>query len=171
MKKIFYLIGFMLSVLCGTFVLTGCQDKTEVKDEMYQKDGFYFPIETRGCEVESATLRAEMSSSKIVVTDDKEELDELLTIVCKKQPEYVGTMTENDFQDFYFNQEETQGFVFSLFFSSKEISQALCYEVYITTQGAMYYQNENKQVYRYTENNFIDYEAISVFFHNWEEKR
>lgn len=110
-----------------------------------------------------------MSSSKIVFTDDKEELDELLTLVCKRQPEYVGTMTENDFHDLYFNQEETQGFVFSLYFSSKGVSQALSYDVYITTKGAMFYQNENKNLYKYTANNFIDYEAVSMFFQNWKE--
>ncbi|MCM1130152.1 MAG: hypothetical protein NC310_03875 [Roseburia sp.] len=168
MKKILYLVCFIFSLFFGTLVLTGCQEKVEGIDGMYQKDGFYFPIETKNLEIESATLMAEMTSSKIVDTSKKDELYQLSILMCKKKPEYIGVLSQEEFQKFYFDQEQTQGFIFTLYFSSEKTSQEFGYSFFISTQGRMYSEDEEEKLYHYTENNFIDYDAVSVFYHSWK---
>lgn len=165
MKKVLNIVCLIFALLFGTLVLTGCREEKEV---MYEKDGFYLPVETQGYDVTSAILETELTSSKIVATRDEEALHQILTLFCSKEPESIGTMSKKKFSVFYIRQEKTKGFFLTLYFSSIDTSETIAYNFFTTTQGALYYGNESKNLYRYTENNFIDVEAISIFFKNWK---
>ncbi|MDE7385437.1 MAG: hypothetical protein K2M84_06735, partial [Anaeroplasmataceae bacterium] len=106
-KKVLNIVCLVITLLFVTLVLAGCRQEKEV---MYEKDGFYLPIETQGYDVTSAILETEQTSSKIVVTKDEEELHQILTLFCSKKPESIGTMSKNKFSVFYISKEKTKGF-------------------------------------------------------------
>lgn len=109
-----------------------------------------------------ATLRSELTSSKMVFTEDKVEMEQLSTLFCGKKFNFIGTLTDKEFNDLYLNEQKTKGFIYTLYFESAEYPT---YELYLSENGTIFYENNGR--YSYTENSFVDYSSIKQFFDDW----
>lgn len=154
-----------LVMLCGIFFLSficvSCKEQGS-NDGFYKTNGYYLPVETKGLETKKATLRSELTSSKMVFTEDKVEMEQLSTLFCGKKFNFIGTLTDKEFNDLYLNEQKTKGFVYTLYFESAEYPT---YELYLSENGTIFYENNGR--YSYTENSFVDYSSVKQFFDDW----
>lgn len=155
-------------VCCLTFIIftfSSCK-KEKKKLEMYENNGYYLPVETKGYTIESAVLIGKMESSKQVFAQNETELHDLLNLFCSKNPLNLQPFPKDEFFKYYLAHE---GFFVILTFSSETSSDSLIYDFYMTNEGVMFYCDyDGPLCYKNDEINFGDYDAVSQYFNNWE---
>ncbi|MDE6047246.1 MAG: hypothetical protein K2F56_01310 [Anaeroplasmataceae bacterium] len=170
MRKTLNMVCLIFSFFFGTLILVGCQNNGLYEtDGVYPTGGFYLPIETRGYDVRQAVLYGKMTSSRIVFAKNDVELNDLLNLFCAKKPKCVGTMSKNKFWDYYFFKADIEGFHLCISFASSSTLTSFEYDYYMTQKGAIFYgkSSDYNARYRYTDDYFGDYEAVSKYFNNW----